>query len=220
MKTAFAHNVYDRFITLKNTVDIENRLFPDSDVSIACNSGLVLGGIFREYSNIRAVNFNEKPHKIGCVNGCILSIRQLLENDFDVLIFSHDDVSINEAYVDIVKQNINSVANGEFDAICRVPENRELGVQYYMMEVFFVSKKVAVDLFKNAGTFTDEKAIPKDKRGSISPEVWLFNQFNGRGLKIKENVFNNEITNNNYNEILGHQMGYYHKNIGIRGWGD
>jgi len=38
MKIAFAHNVFDRFKTLKETIGLERDFFPDSDVFVACNS--------------------------------------------------------------------------------------------------------------------------------------------------------------------------------------
>lgn len=217
MNIVFAHNVYNRFITLRNTILIEKKYFPDSNVSVAYNGDFI--NIFYKINDICFKKFNEKTHKIGCVNGCIISIQNLLDKDFDVLIFSHDDVYINESNVAIVKENIDDIVNNKYDIICRKPDNKELGHKYYMMEVFFISKKAVIDIFNNANKFSDENKIPRDNRGSISPEVWLFEQFNNKNYKIDERIFYN-VTDDDYNTQLGKQMGYYHKNIGIRGWTD
>ena len=213
-KIVFAHNVYNRLKTLKDTILIEKKFFPDSHVSIASNDLFI--NIFQEITNLSIISFNEKPHKIGCVNGCILSIQQLLNEDFDVLIFSHDDVRINNNFNKVLNKNIEEIVNGDFDVICRIPE--EYSNNYYMMEVFFLSKKVVTKIFTDLQPIKDENKIPRDIHNSISPEVWLFNQLNGNGFNIKEIKFNLNI--NNYNQILGEQMGYLHLNAGERGWKD
>ena len=213
MKVVFAHNVYDRLRTLKDTVVIEKNVFPDAQVSVECNDTFI--NIFQDITNFSVVSFNEKPHKIGCVNGCVLSIKKLLETDFDVLIFSNDDVHINEKYMHVVTSHINEVINGKYDVICRTP--KEYGDNYYMMEVFYMSKKAVVEIFSDAFPVKDEIEIPTDLRGSISPEVWLFNTLNSKKLKIKSMQY---TVHGDYNNQLAEQMGYYHVNIGQRGWKD
>jgi hypothetical protein len=215
MKIVFAHNVYNRFLTLKDTVQIEKKLFPDSKVSVAYNGDFV--NVFGEFNDINFVKFNEKPHKIGCVNGCILSIQQLLKEDFDVLIFSHDDVSIVQTHIDVVNKHINSIISGDFDVVCRTPQVKVWG-GYYMMEVFYISKKAAIDVFSNLSTLKNEHDIPLDVWGKIAPETWLHNVLNGRGLKI--NVIEYELRLDTYNDQLIKLMGFYHKNAGLRGWKD
>ena len=153
MKIAFAHNVYNRLKTLKDTILIEKKYYPDAYVSVACNDVFV--NIFQEITNFSATTFNEKPHKIGCVNGCILSIKQLLNTDFDVLVFSHDDVRINENYLHVVQGHINDIASGRYDIICRMPE--DYGDNYYMMEIFYLSKKAAIELFSNLSPIKNEE---------------------------------------------------------------
>jgi hypothetical protein len=115
MNIVFAHNVYDRLKTLNYTILTEKSIFPDAHVSVACNGTFV--NIFKDVTNFSVIGFDEKPHKIGCVNGCILSIQQLLNVDFDVLIFSHDDVYINKIYLDVFYKNIDDILNKKYDII-------------------------------------------------------------------------------------------------------
>ena len=214
MKVAFAHNVFDRYVTLKDTIDIENQLFPDSSISVA-NNGEMTNNTFQNMKNVKIVNFHQKTHKIGCVNGCILSLQQLLKEDLDVIVFSHDDVSINMDYITTVSQHLENIYNGTYDVICRKPSSI-FGDNYYMMEVFYVSQNAAIEIFSNLTIFNEENKIPLDIRGSISPEVWLYSMFVNKNLKIKEITFEQ----NEYNKQLGEQMGYKHKNAGLRGWKD
>lgn len=213
MKVVFAHNVYNRLKTLKETILVEKNIFPDASISVACNDMFI--NIFQEITNFSIVLFDEKPHKIGCVNGCILSIKKLLDTDFDVLIFSHDDVSINTEQLDVLMKNINYIESGEYDVICRKPIGWE---KYYMMEVFYMSKKTALMLFENIDILKSEKEIPLDFRRSVSPEVWLYNLISNKNLNILEIEYINKLEI--YNEQLKNQMGFNHKNAGLRGWND
>lgn len=222
MKIVFAHNVYNRLKTLKDTILIEKKIFPDAHISVAENDSFI--NIFQDITNFSVIHFNEREHKIGCVNGCILSIKQLLSTEFDVLVFSHDDVRINEKYLDVVQGHINDIVSGRYDIICRMPE--EYGDNYYMMEVFFLSKKAAVEMFSNLNTLKNENEIPRDFITSISPEVWTYNLFKNSGLKINEIRFPIKIRNleeskkRNYNLVLGENLGFHHLNAGHRGWID
>jgi len=222
MKIVFAHNVYNRLKTLKDTILIEKKIFPDAHISVAYNDVFI--NMFQDITNFSAVHFNEKEHKIGCVNGCILSIKQLLKIDFDVLIFSHDDVRINENYIETVQGHINDIISGRYDIICRLPE--EYGDDYYMMEVFYLSKKAAIKMFSNLLPLKNEYEIPKDILNSISPEVWTYNLFTKSELKINEIRFPlkirtvKESKKRDYNVVLAKNLGYYHLNAGRRGWTD
>jgi len=213
MNVVFAHNVYNRLVTLRDTITIEKKLFPQSKVSVAYNDSFI--NIFNELTDIEFIKFNEKPHKVGCVNGSILSIQNLLQYDFDVLIFSHDDVYINEENLDVVNNHIISITSGEFDAVCRTP--RGWG-NYSMMEIFYISKKAAIKLFQDLVRFSDDFQIPVDSRNSPSPEVWLYNILHSKDLKINEIIFESRLSD--YNIQLSQQMGYLHKNYGLRGWRD
>lgn len=212
MKIVFAHNVYNRYKTLKNTIMIEKSLFPEAKISVAHNTERP--DIFSDISNISFVEFNEKTHKIGCVNGCIHSIKNLLNEDFDVLIFSHDDVRINKNKKDILQSCINDIISGKYDAIFRNP--KEYGSRYYMMEVFLMSKKAVIEIFSNLSPLKDESQIQLDIKNSISPEVWLYDIVNKDSLNI--NVKKYKLNNVDYNKTLELTFGYNHLNAGFRGW--
>jgi len=171
-------------------------------------------------SGISFTHYGEDAHKIGALNGCILSIKKLLDYDFDVLIFSHDDVFINEHYFDVVKKHINSIVNNDYDVICRKPMNVVKSVDlfggYYSFEVFYISKSAAIKLFSEHPTYKDEQEIPKDFRNIISPEVWFYQLIANKNLKINNIEFQVSVPYNN--NLMGTQMGFYHKNADIRSW--
>lgn len=212
MKIVFAHNVYDRYKTLKNTIIIEKSLFPEAKISVAHNTERP--DIFSDISNISFIKFNEKSHKIGCVNGCIHSIKNLLKEDFDVLIFSHDDVRINKNKIDTLQSHINDIISRKYDAIFRNPI--EYGKRYYMMEVFLMSKKAVIEVFQNLLPLKYESEIQLDIKNSISPEVWLYDIVSKHNLKI--NIIEYKLSNVDYNKTLESTFGYNHLNAGYRGW--
>lgn len=219
MNIVFAHNVYDRMYTLRDTILIEKQYFPEASVSVACNNTFV--NIFQGINKFSVVHFNEREHKIGCVNGCILSIKQLLNIDFDVLIFSHDDVFINRYYFNVVEKHIKSIVDGEYDLICRKPLKYNGSVEiyggYYIMEAFFMSKNAVIKVFTNAKTLNSDNDIPR-LFNSPAPEVWFYDLVSNKELKINEIRYLHET--NTYNKILGETIGFCHKNAGRRGWKD
>jgi len=218
MKIVFAHNVYTRFQTLYENIQMEKKLFPDSQSVIGYNVDSPANAL-KEFPNVECFKFHGTAHKIGCTNGCITTIQAALKYEPDVIIFSHDDVRINPSFKNVVLSNIEKITSGKFDAICRKPLPADVyGEEYYMMEVFFLSKRAAVVAFKDRPTFVTEVTIPKDVRGSISPEVFLYQALQGKGLKIEESGYIHTIQN--YNETLSTLFGFVHKNAGQRGWED
>lgn len=221
MKIVFCHNVYNRFNTLKETISIEKSIFPDSQCILAYNAespeSMLVG-----FTDIEYVKFPGLTHKIGCANGCTASIKAALKYDPDIIVFSHDDVSINgTASIEDnpFLKNLISIVKKEYDVICRKPLPKELyGENYYMMETFVLSKKAAEVAFNELKYFDREENLPRDIRGSISPEVFLYEVLNGKGLNILEKGYDHKLEG--YNKMLTDTMGYYHKNIGERGWTD
>lgn len=210
MKVAFAHNVFDRFKTLKETISAERQFFPESQVSVACNS-YVNNLFLAEQENIDMKYFLSTPqHKIGCVNGLMLSCNMALEKDFDVLIFSHDDVRLVSKHLDVIKNHIDNVFFGKYDMVYRNPH--WIDIDYAMMEVVFMNRKAAEALFSNIVLLKNESEIGY-YGGSISPESWFYERIK------KTNLITNVIKYNNDKEIV-FQMGYKHLNVGLRGWTD
>jgi hypothetical protein len=220
MKIVFAHNVYNRFNTLKKTIDIEKSLFPDSQSIVGYNAESP-EKIFSDYKNMVFIKFPGVTHKIGCTNGCISTIKAATFYNPDVIVFSHDDVSINPISPNLQAFNNNCkiIINGDYDAICRKPLPEHIyGKEYYLMEAFFLSKKAAEKAFGSIECYIDESIIPKDARGSISPEVFLYQTLQNKNLNILEKRYEHKLEN--YNKTLSATMGFTHKNAGERGWVD
>lgn len=218
MKIVFAHNVHIRFQTLFETIRIEKKLFPDSHSVIGYNV-LSPEGALATFTNVEALPFPGVTHKIGCTNGCIATIQAALEYNPDVIVFSHDDVMLNSNKVNVFNEKARLIADGEFDAICRRPLPVDTyGKEYYLMEAFLLSKKAAEEVFGNLQFYPNEDQIPRDARGSISPEVFLYQVLNSKNIKIKEEGYIHTL--DGYNETLSNTLGFIHKNAGSRGWTD
>ena len=220
MKVAFAHNVHDRFKTLTETINAERKFFPESDVFVAANS-YVNDIAFHQQKNMTLKYFLETPqHKIGCTNGMMITCNMALEKEFDVLIFSHDDVRLKPEYFDVVMNHINSVFNNEYDIVYRNPG--WLGDDIAMMEIVYMNRKAVETLFSNIVLLKDESEIGYyvcGKTNSISPEFWFYNRVKNTNLNsrvIKFGVDNGERDD----EEICRDMGYFHINNGIRGWKD
>lgn len=216
MKISFAHNVQNRHKTLRETIEMELKYFPNAKIYVAYNGENFNLNYFNDIENIEFIKYVGHGHKIGCVNGCITSIQTALKDDSDIIIFSHDDVKINPTKIDIVFKNIQEILNKKYDIICRRPHS--FGENYYMMEVFFLNKKTANEIFNNLKLLNGNNELPKDIKNSPSPEVWLYNIINNSGANINEIDYMH--FNNNYNLVLSENLGFIHKNAGLRGWND
>jgi hypothetical protein len=217
MKVAFAHNVFDRFKTLKETIGQEREFFPDSNIFVACNSRNN-DDFFKTIKNCYVKYYTETPeHKIGCVNGLLLACNMVLEHDFDVLIFSHDDVRINPKYFDVVMKNISDVQN-DFDLVYRNPVS--YGSEYAMMEALYMNKRAVEILFSTIKLLKDESEIGYyEKTFSICPELWFFNKVKNSNLRVNIIKYDNKYLND-YNIKMLSQIGFEHLNAGSRGWKD
>jgi hypothetical protein len=219
-KIVFAHNVYNRFKTLDHTIRVEKLLFPNSYSIVGYNAESP-EEVLSKYNNIEILKFQGETHKIGCTNGCIATIKAALKHNPDVIVFSHDDVSLETTKESIqnFSKNIELISNGKYDAICRKPlPTTSFGKEYYLMEVFYISKNAAEIAFGNLPFYSDERLISRDVRGSISPEVFLYETLNNKNLNVLEKSYIHEL--NNYNKTLSELMGFSHKNAGDRGWND
>lgn len=218
MTINFAHNVYDRFKTLKQTIDIEKKYFPESNVCVAYNHNGLKKEDFQAIKNIEFEYFKHPQHKIGCANGFILSLKMLQKHKSDVIFFSHDDVYINENYIDVFQQNVDIIKNGDFDVICRHPKFY-YGKNYYMMEGVFMNRKTSKLITDNFNLMQFESQLSKDMRGSFSPEAHLYKMLSSLDVNVKVLDYNN-LNDKTYNEQLAKQMGLHHKNAGKRNWKD
>jgi hypothetical protein len=136
-------------------------------------------------------------------------------------VFSHDDVYLNQDYLEVFNNNLKAILDGECDAIVRkTPDHSVIGGKYYMMEAFILSKKAAETCFSTKDLFINEEDINRDIKGSVSPEVFLHDILDCEGIKVKALEFNNAVPIEKYNDLLGETIGFHHKNIGYRGWHD
>jgi hypothetical protein len=220
MKIVFVHNVYNRPKTLLETIQKEIKHFPESEFVIAYNNDINIDTFKQQTfgSRVHPIYFTQRPHKIGCVNGFALGVKKALSLHPDVIIFSHDDVSISEDYIDVYKHNISLVGDGCYDIVCRSPKFN-YGTNYFMMEGIFMNGSFIKVIETVLNPIKEESQIPKDIRNSYSPEVFLFNCFNNKTTKILNHQYDNS-SDTFYNKQLGEKMGMYHKNIGIRGWNE
>ena len=214
MNIVFTHNVQNRHQTLMETIKTESTLFPNANIVVAYNDKNFNLDFFNDVSNIEFIYFVGEGHKVGCVNGCITAINNSLKYNSDVIIFSHDDVKINNGKINIFQQNVEDIYSNKSDIICRQPEWIN---NYLMMEGFFINKESARKMFEVEILHETEKTLPVDDRQSPSPEVWLDDLVKKCGIKSKIVKYNNA---DDYNGILGENLGFYHKNAGIRGWKD
>lgn len=219
MDIVFVHNVYNRPKTLIKTMIKEKSYYPNSKIVVAYNSKIhIKPKMFKHldfFNDIEFVFFPQDTHKIGCTNGFILGLKTAKKYDSKVVVFSHDDVFISKKHFKVFKNNIELIISGKYDVICRTPEHN-YGNNYYMMEGIFMNKVKIDNIIDGVKIYQKENQIPKDIRGSISPEVFLFRLFNNANLNIKTTKYDNY--SKNYNDLLGQMMGFHHLNIGKRGW--
>lgn len=217
MSIVFCHNVYDRPVTLNDTMKLELELFPDCDQIIVVNNDDFVP--VKKY-NATWVSYPKSGHKLGCLNGLIKAMKSVSKS-YDAIIFSHDDVHLDRNHIDVVIRNIELIKTGT-DCIYRHPST-EYGKDYAMMECLFMSSKFAGILAKKE-LMKNDKMIPRDTRKrSISPEVWLANLiiFNNYLPSVGLNPVKIDFSlTGDYNDQLGNTMGYHHKNIGKRFWKD
>lgn len=215
MKISFAHNVYDRPHRLKETIRIEKELFPDATVHVAYNNSTLKF----DANDAQFIFFQQPSHKIGCVNGAYYSIKLALMENPDVIIFSHDDVFISNPR--LVKFYIDEIVKGKYDFIGRIPKNLpDIGMEYTMMEAMFFSAAGANAVYENFKPYLLEIDIDRDLRGSISPEVNMYNIVR-KALpprRVWHQFYNHGNDPIEYNQILNDTLGFTHENIGKRGW--
>jgi len=213
---------------LEKNIKLEKLYFPESKTIIGYNDKFPTE-IAKQNITTSIFPFHGKTHKIGCTNAVISTLKEAYTYNPSCVIFSHDDVLINMNYDHVVRENIKKIENG-YDVVIRKP-NDCFEDTYYLMDVFYLSKNAIEKIFLNYNVFLNENDIPRTNDGnSVSPEVWLFKMLNS--VDLNKNVIDyshvtnkdGEVMNDNskvieqYNQLLGEQMGYVHIKYGERGW--
>ncbi|MGN1154118.1 MAG: glycosyltransferase family 2 protein [Candidatus Gastranaerophilaceae bacterium] len=219
----FAHNVYNRFDQLVNTIKTEHKLFPQARIIVAYNHPEIHK--FLEKSRNTCSNdlffYEGTTHQIGCTNGFLSCIKKASKfNKTRCFIFSHDNVHIDNP--DIVKEHIEEITSGKYDVIARTPkEEFGYGKEYIMCECVYLSSKVITqvstfDLIKN------ETDILRDKKSNISTERQIYEWVSKcHATKINLLEFDAALYNFqgiHYNKILSEELGFFHVKVGERGW--
>ena len=219
IRLAFVHNVYNRYKTLEYNINLHTKYFPKADTYVMYNLESYEDTILYSNQNIKSKYFPNTEHKLGCMNGFILGVKETLYKEYDVVIFSHDDVYINEPYIDVIQNNIKLINSHPYNFIARRPVIDEsydtYGENYLMMEVIYLNGNYVKDISPQLNPLISNAEMKRDNRNSLSPESHLYSLLNTEGLIID---YDHKLEG--YNEILGETLGFYHKNIGIRGWND
>ena len=219
MKLAFLHNVYNRYPTLEYNVNLHSKYFPSADTYIMYNLKSYEDTALYLDPKIKSKYFSNTEHKLGCMNGFIFGIKETLNKEYDVVIFSHDDVYINEPYIDVIQDKIQLIYSNSYSFIGRRPltdgHHNTYGKDYLMMESLYLNGNYTKESFPHLKPLTSEKEMKKDKRNNISPESHLHFLLDSNGL-----IINYDHKLEDYNKTLGETLGFYHKNAGARGWND
>jgi hypothetical protein len=219
MKLAFVHNVHSRYQSLEYNVNLHSKYFPSADTYIMYNLKSYEDTALYLDPNIKSKYFSDTEHKLGCTNGFILGIKETLRKEYDVVIFAHDDVYINEPYIDVIQDKIKLIHSYPYNFIARRPVTSGhyniYGKEYIMMESIYLNGNYVKESFPHLKPLLSEEEIKKDKKNSISPEAHLYSLLGKNGL-----IIDYEHKTEDYNKILGETLGFYHKNAGTRGWND
>ena len=205
MKIVFAHNVYKRHKQMIKTIN-NNRQFIDDDKTVIVSNGNYLS--FINYLKIDNIQFRQllrnKGHKIGALEGMITAMKLAIKLESNVIIFSHDDVYINnikklKKYLDLLEEKSIVIKHPDW-----------LGKNYFMFDVFLIKTKVARSIFSGK-LYVNKFSLPVDNRDSPCPEKYF-------GDLILSKIPNNKIHVLDYDHDTwgSSELGFYH--IPGRNW--
>ena len=199
----FIHNTYNRPSQVVQTSLIEKRAFPECRHLIVHNRNLSFQGIEADFFNFG----DNKGHKAGCLNAVLSGLKWVIDNrnplENEVLVFSHDDVYLNN----IEKFHWCLRHAEKTGAIVRRHTNRNRvpsGCDFYvMLESIVIQAKIAKCLI-NGYQYNEinENDLLIDGMSSPSPEM----TFGKRLLSIGTPYFI-DMEENRYGE---NEMGYFH----------
>ena len=206
MKIVFAHNVYKRHKQMIKTIN-NNRQFIDDDKTVLVSNGNYLS--FINYLKIDNIQFRQllrnKGHKIGALEGMITAMKLAIKLESDIIIFSHDDVYINNFKK--LKKYLNLLE--EKSIVIKHPIWLEKS--YIMFDVFLIRTKVARSIFSKSLN-VNKSSISVDYRNAPCPEKYF-------GDLILSEIPNDKIHIYEYNHDTwgDSEIGFYHipgRNLG------
>lgn len=142
--------------TIKNNLD----LFPNTKaIYISTNDTNVLN-YFNALNDpiIRCQKFaDNQGHQTSCFNAIISGMKMVIDydndDDDDIVVFSHEDVFIND--INLFNNSISKFNKG-VDIVCRKYEGTKKGesLDYYMNDAFLIKKNKIKDIFGNTDMMT------------------------------------------------------------------
>lgn len=213
----FAHNTFNRPFTLKKTINIEKRNFPNARFIITYNSLKIKSEIEELCGNNEDNTFiyyigENKGHKLGSIN-CVMSALSYaydIANDNEYIVFSHDDVYLSN--INIFNEKLKILNMYDFVGRKYIGNKHNINNEnYVMLESFIINENVVSKIIRNYNHNCIDK-LPTDNRGSLCPEIYFgdllhVNSINSFFIEILENMFGDN------------DMGYFHIE-NIRGKGD
>jgi hypothetical protein len=169
LKVVFAHNVFKRHKQLIKTISNNRKLIDDIKTIIVSNGNFLS---YFKYNKVKKIKFYQfvknGGHKLGALKTMLKAVSLAKEFNSDLIIFSHDDVYIND--IELLNKNIEFL--NEYDVVIRRP--KQMDENYFMFDAFMIKTKVAKLIFNKKFKLT-KKSIPLDFRGSPCPEKYFGN---------------------------------------------
>jgi len=146
--------------TLLKTIEININMVPNYKfIYIVTNDINVLKHFEENKSEkIKCHKFSDNEgHQTSCFNAIISGMKMVIENDKDndddIVIFSHEDVFIND--LSLFNNSLSKFKKG-IDIVCRIYKGTEIGekLDYYMNDAFFIRKQKINEIFGNTNTMT------------------------------------------------------------------
>lgn len=196
MEVVFTHNVIKPGLEqLWKTIVINRKYFPDAPVYVSYFDNESKVTPKSPIENVYIKHFGEnKGHKLGCLSGQILANKMAFENETDgkVLIFSHDDV-----YIDNIAQAntyIHDAWKHSSDIIVRHPDWFS-SKNYIMFDTLLINMNPRTrEFFMNLDVPKTIEDIPKDEREHLSPECYFGEKLNKTDLKKRVITYTLEET--------------------------
>jgi FkbM family methyltransferase len=140
--------------TLLNTINNNKSLIPNIKQFYIPTNDINVHNYFCDLNDSTIVShyFGENEgHQTSCFNAIISGMKMVIEhqdeNEDDIVIFSHEDVYIND--INLFNNAINKFQKG-YDIVCRIYTGTKKGetLDYYMNDGFYIRKKIIKKIFE------------------------------------------------------------------------
>lgn len=201
-KICFAHNVYDRKDLLLENISKNLSFFPNSEIIISTNNPNIN---FNE-PYIKYFYFGENQgHALGALNSMLLVMNKAIELDSEIIVFSHDDLYINN--IDLFNKSIEILNNKEM-VIRRFTgdsDKKHEWEKYFMFDCFIITKQFAQKVFSKIDIITNKYSLPRDYRCGPCPEIYF-----GKLISSFIDISNIDIVDYPHCTWYDTELGFYH----------